>query len=261
MTDNARKRAARAYQKAHPGTPYLQALREVSNNGRRPLIAQLGRGVRGGDVTVSLECASNGGTGPHCLIVGSHRDDARTMLVHLATRLRLAQQEDDLRLIACTAVPLDQRAYHVALPDTDFTEYVDQLFDERNRMLHSLGCCDIDAARAEGHQIPTAVLLIEERDREWSNSESMTWWARTGRSVGINIVVATPAVVPAPSDPADQPPAGALQQGLASSSIDHALIKHARTAIFSLGGGQATLSTHTPGNKRVVLTDFTFEAA
>lgn len=261
MTDNARKRAARDYQKAHPGTPYLQARREVSKDARRPLVAGLGQDLAGGDITVNLEWAGYGGTGPHCVIFGQHQGDARIMMTHLAAGLRAGQRKGDLEIIACTTDALNSD-YAGAFSEAEpLTEHVDQVFGERCRTLKALGMPDVELARDAGHQLSTVMVLIEERDREWSSSEPLTRWGRTGRSLGINIVLATTTSELEPTtEVADRPAHETLQQLVASALTNRALINIAGTAIINLGDGRAALSTHVAGAKRAI-TDFTFEAA
>jgi hypothetical protein len=147
VTDNARKRAARAYQKAYLATPYTQVLREVSQDGRHPLAAQLGRDLTGGDVTVNMDWSSHGGAGPHCLIIGACGEDARTMMAYLATGLRAGQRQDGFELVACTAISPNVNCDNLFENPAVFTEHVDRLFDERYQALKSLGMQDVERAR------------------------------------------------------------------------------------------------------------------
>jgi hypothetical protein len=261
MTDNARKRAARDHQKAHPGTPYLQALREVSKEARQPLVARLGRDVDGEDITVNLDWQGYGGTGPHCVIFGQDQDDARFMMGHLAAGLRAGQTKGDLEVIACTTDASKVDCDSVFSEAGALTDHVDQVFDERCRTLKALEVQDVEVARDAGHQIPTIMVLLEELDREWSSSEPLTRWARAGRSLGISIVLATTTGEFEPTtDGADRSAHETLQQLVTSSLINRALLNIASTAILSLGDGRAALSTHVAGAKRS-FTDFTIEAA
>lgn len=260
MTDNARKRAAREYQKAHPGTPYLQARREVSKDARRPLVARLGRTVDGDDITINLEWAIYGGTGPHCVIFGEHQGDARIMMKHLAAGLRVGQRKGDLEIIACATDALNSDYADAVYEAGALTEHVNQVFDERCQTLKTLDMHDVQEARDAGHQIPTVMVLIEESDREWSSSRPLTLWARAGRSLGINIVLATTARALEPTtEGADRPAYEKLQEFVAYSLDNRGLVNFGGV-IISLGDGRAALRTHVAGGKRV-FTDFTFEAA
>jgi hypothetical protein len=275
MTDNARKRDARAFQKAHPGTPYTQALREVSKGKRRPLTAVLGQGLDGSTVSANLEWAIHGGAGPHCVIVGLPGDGARTMLSHLAAGLAAGQRPEDLELIVCANESLNINCDHLRLDPPALKRHVDQLFDDRFRTLRSLDCHDIEKARDAGHRMPTTMLIVDEhdpewwlpfwqRDREWSDSTQLARWARVGRSAGINIVLATSARVPAhkPSGP-DRAELVVLRRWMEDQLNNLALINLSSTTIFTYGEGRGTL--REPGYldavRSKVLTDFTLQSA
>ena len=92
MSDNeSRKRAAREFQAANPGTSYTRALRQVSHGRiRRPLTAVLGTGLDGQAVEVNLEWESRGGSGPHCVVVGDEVSSLLAVLAELADLLACA---------------------------------------------------------------------------------------------------------------------------------------------------------------------------
>jgi predicted AAA+ superfamily ATPase len=99
VADNeARKKAARDYQRRNPGTSYTKARRQVSPTDRRPLIATLGADDRGKPVHVNLDEQATGGCGPNCLIAGWPGTGKTTLLAAMAASLLHGQRQGDVEL-------------------------------------------------------------------------------------------------------------------------------------------------------------------
>ncbi|WP_151834963.1 hypothetical protein [Mycobacterium avium] len=262
-SNESRKRAARAFQAANPGTSYTRALRQVTHGQRRPLTAALGAGLDGARVSVNLEWESQGGSGPHCLIVG---DEVPSLMAVLAAGLAADQRPGDLELVLCaseaTRLPVEHRRFGAA----ELVGHVDELLVSRHEFLRSVDARDVADARQNGHQVPTTVVLIEDHDGNWSASEPLGRWVRIGRSSGVNLVVGAAAASPSISAD-DTSPARVLDR-LARAALagDAAFMNMTAATIFGLGDHRATLRTLGGWNpvRRVqeadALVDFTFTA-
>lgn len=257
MSDNeSRKRAARKFQAANPGTSYTRALRQVSHGRiRRPLTAVLGTGLDGRAVEVNLEWESRGGSGPHCVVVG---DEVSSLLAVLAAGLAAGQAPGDLELVLCAGEDVRLQVMHRRVDAGELAEIVDELLQSRYAFFRSIGVRDIEDARQHGHQVPTTVVLIEDRDGIWARSQELARWLRVGRSAGINLVVGTPIAPPtALTSAADMSPALVLERGVHTATLGNGLLASMTTAaIFNRGDGRGTLRTIERGRADHVLTDF-----
>lgn len=268
MSDNdARKRAARDFQAANPGTSYTRALRHVTDNQRRPLTAVLGTGLDGGTVSVNLEWASAGGSGPHCLVVGSAPEAVASLMAVLAAGLTAGQNRGDLELVRCADEGAQLGVEHRRVDPTDLVAHVDELLASRLQLLQSLDARDVEDARDKGHGVATTVVLIEDLDGNWARSDSLGRWLRVGRSAGINIVLGAAAELPGAASTSvdDMSPAQALDRLLHTAKVGGAVAANMSSAtLFSLSGGRGTLRTFgqwDPVRRRQapdVLLDFTF---
>lgn len=247
MSDNeARKRAARDFQAANPGTSYTRALRHVTGNQRRPLTAVLGTGLDGGTVSVNLEWANAGGSGPHCLVVGSPPEAVTSLMAVLAVGLAAGQNQGDLELLLCAGEGAQLGVEHRRVDPTALAGHVDELLAARIQLLQSLDARDVEDARAKGRRVATTVVLIEDLDGEWARSDSLARWLRVGRSAGINIVLGAPAALPGAASTSvdDMSPAQVLDRLLRTATVGGAVAANMSSAtLFSLGGGRGTLRT------------------
>lgn len=257
LSDNeSRKRAAREFQAANPGTSYTRALRQVSKERtRRPLTAVLGTGFDGRPVEVNLEWESRGGNGPHCVVIG---DEVSSLLTVLATGLAAGQAPGDLELVLCAGEDTQLQVTHRRVDADELTEILDELLQSRYEFFRSIGARDIEDARQHGHQVPTTVVLIEDRDGLWARSQGLARWLRVGRSVGINLVVGTPIAPPTvPTSVDATSPALALDRAVRTATLGNGLLPSMTTAeIFNRGEGHGTLRTSERGRAHHVLTDF-----
>lgn len=187
--NHARKEAARAYQSAHPGTSYTRALRLVTETYRQPLTALLGQARDGSAVKANLEWESNGGSGPHCTVVGTCDEDTRAMLQHLGSGLAAGQQAGDLELITSASAPFYLKAGHIHWDTAQLGDLLADHLGARHRMLAALECADVEAARQAGHRIPSTVVLIAEPPAEQVQSGQLERWTRVGRSAGVSLVL------------------------------------------------------------------------
>jgi hypothetical protein len=247
LSDNeARKRAARHFQAANPGTSYTRALRHVTDNQRRPLTAVLGTGLDGGTVSVNLEWASAGGSGPHCLVVGSTREDVASLMAVLAVGLTAGQNQGDLELVLFAGNDFQLDVQTRVRMDSGELDGLDRLFVDRPQLMRSIDVRDIEDARAKGYPLATTVVLIEDLDGAWARSDSLARWLRVGRSLGINIVLGTAAELPgmASTSVDDMSPAQVLDRLLRTATVGGAVASNMSSAtLFSLGGGRGTLRT------------------
>lgn len=268
MSDNeARKRAARDFQAANPGTSYTRALRQVAGKLRRPLTATLGTGLDGGAVSVNLEWPSRGGNGPHCMIVCSSNSAVSSLMAVLAAGLVAAQNKGDLELVLCSGQDVRLDVAHRRVDPSALAGHVDELLDARFQLLRSLDAVDIEDAREKGHQLATTVVLIEDLDGAWGRSDSLGRWLRVGRSAGINLAYGTASPPPgAASTSVDgMSPAQVLDRLLRTATVGGAVAVNMSSArLFSLGGGRGTLQAAGQWDpvRRLqapdVLVDFTF---
>lgn len=265
MSDNeSRKRAAREFQAANPGTSYTRALRQVSH-GRilRPLTAVFCTGLDGRAVEVNLEWESRGGSGPHCVVVG---DEVSSLLAVLAAGLAAGQAPGDLELVLCAGEDVQLQVTHRRVDAGELAAFVDELLQSRYEFFRSIGARDIEDARRHGHQVPTTVVLIEDSDGIWARSQELAHWLRVGRSAGFNLVVGTPIAPPtALTSAGDMSPALVLERVVHTATLGNGLLASMTTAaIFNRGDGRGTLRTRGrwDGVRRVqgpdVLTDFDF---
>lgn len=260
-SNESRKRAARAYQAANPGTSYTRALRQVTNGQRRPLTAPLGVGLDGARVSVNLEWESQGGSGPHCLIVGA---EVPLLMAVLAAGLAADQRPGDLELVLCASEGTRLAVEHRRLGAAELAGHVDELLVSRQEFLRSVEARDVVDAREKGHQVPTTVVLIEDHDGSWSASKALGRWVRIGRSSGVNLVLGAAAASPLISAD-DTSPAQVLDR-LARAALagDAAFMNMTTATIFGFGDRRATLRTLGRWNpvRRVqeadALIDFTF---
>lgn len=122
-SSNARKRAARDYQRQFPGTPYPVALRAVSHaqNSLQVVI-----GVAGGRPHwLGIEEVAHGGEGPHVAVVGSSTV-GRSRVIDLMTN-SLAERPP-------------HRGVEVLATLRGEIEHIDSLIDER---IHFLAQCGV----------------------------------------------------------------------------------------------------------------------
>lgn len=268
MSDNeARKRAARDFQAANPGTSYTRALRHVTGNKRRPLTAVLGTGLDGDTVSVNLEWAHAGGSGPHCLVVGSAPEAVASLMAVLAAGLTAGQDRGDLQLVLCAGEGTQLGVEHRRVDPNDLVGHVDELLAARLQLLQSLEARDVEDARDKGHRVATTVVLIEDLDGQWAHSDALGRWPRVGRSAGVNIVLGAAVGLPrgaASTSVDDTSPAQVLDRLLRAAKVGGAVAANMSSAtLFSLGGGRGTLRTlgqWDPVRRRQapdVLVDFT----
>lgn len=260
-SNESRKRAARAFQAANPGTSYTRALHQVTDGQRRPLTTRLGAGLDGASVSVNLEWPSQGGSGPHCLILGA---EVPALLTVLATGLAADQRPGDLELVLCASEATRLTAEHRRLGAAELVGDVDELLLSRQEFLRSVEARDVVDARENGHQVPTTVVLLEDHDGSWSTSKALGRWVRIGRSSGVNLVLGAAAASP-PISADDTSPARVLDR-LARAALagDAAFMNMTTATIFGLGDRRATL--RTPGRwnpvrnvqEPDVLVDFVF---
>lgn len=265
MSDNeSRKRAAREFQAANPGTSYTRALRQVSHGWiRRPLTAVLGTGLDGQAVEVNLEWESRGGSGPHCVVVG---DEVSSLLTVLAAGLAAGQAPSDLELVLCASEDVQLQVTHRRVDGGELAAFVDERLQSRYEFFRSIGARDIEDAREHGHQASTTVVLVEDRDGIWARSQELARWLRVSRSAGINLVVGTPIAPPTALTSADDmSPAWVLERVVHTATLGNGLLASMTTAaIFNRGDGRGTLRTRGRWDvvRRVqgpdVLTDFDF---
>lgn len=260
--NESRKRAARDFQAANPGMSYTRARRQVTH-GQRRLTALLGKSLDGANVTVDLEWASRGGSGPHCLIVGA---EVPALLAVLAAGLAAAQRPADLELVVCGSESTQLTVEHRRVDPIELVGLVDDVLASRRKFLCSIDVRDVVDAREHGHPVPTTVVLIEDHGGTWGTSEALSRWLRVGRSAGLNLVVGFPAAAPLPTAIDDTSPAQMLDRFLRATQANPAVVNMTTATIFSLGDRRATLRIFGRRNpdRRVrepdVLTDFTFTA-
>lgn len=266
MSDNeARERDAREFQAENPGTSYTRARRQVART-RRPLRAVLGTGLNGQTVAVDLEWASRGGSGPHCAIVGSQADAVGPLMAILASGLMSGQHRGDLELLLCAGDGVQIGVEHRRFEAEALANHVDELLNARSHALQSLDIRDVEDARAQGHRLPTTVVLIEDLDGAWARSREAGRWVRIGRSLGVNIVVGISAQPPAGSLVDDLSPAHVLERLARAAGMGADVLNNMSATIFSLGERRGTLRTigqWDPVRRRQapdVLADFTFTA-
>lgn len=260
MSDNeSRKRAAREFQAANPGTSYTRALRQVAKKRiRRPLTAVLGTGVDGRPVEVNLDWQIHGGNGPHCMVAG---DEVSSLLTVLATGLAAGQSPGDLELVVSAGEDTQAEAAHRRVGADELAAVVDELLASRCELFRSIDVPDIEDARDRGHQVPTTVVLIDDHDGIWARSESLARWLRVGRSVGIDIVVGTPIELSNAVTAADgMSPAEAFDRLVRAATRRNRLLDSMMSVtIVDRGQGRGTLRTYDRWG-RSVLTDFTLTA-
>jgi len=239
-SNDSRKRAARAFQAANPGTSYTRALRQVTSPQRRPLTARLGAGLDGASVSVNLEWASYGGSGPHCLIVGA---EVPALLTVLATGLSAAQRPGDLELVLCASEASQLTVDHRRLGATELVEHVREVLVSRIEFLRSVEAHDVAEAREHGHQVPTTVVLIEDHDDTWGKSKALHEWTQVGRSLGVNLVVGAPAASPSTLAEGTSPAQVLDHLTRAALAGDPVYTAMTEAWIYGLGDGRATLQT------------------
>lgn len=256
MSDNeSRKRAAREFQAANPGTSYTRALRQVAKRRiRRPLTAVLGTGLDGRPVEVNLDWPASGGSGPHCTLVG---EEVSPVLAVLATGLAEGQNPGDLELVVCAGENTQLQVAHRRVGVDELAAVVEDLLQSRYEFFRSIDALDIEDARHRGHQVATTVVLIEDHDGSWARSEELARWLRGGRATGINLVVGAPIPPPEVLPPADDtPPARMVERIVDTARLGSGLLASmTTTTIVNRGQGRATLRTSTRSGESV-LTDF-----
>lgn len=256
MSDNeSRKRAAREFQAANPGTSYTRALRQVAKGRiRRPLTAVLGTGLDGRTVEVNLDWQSRGGSGPHCVVAG---EEVSSLLTVLATGLAAGQSPGDLELVVCASSDTQLKVAHRRVGADGLAAVVNELLESRIEFFRSIDAIDIEDARGRGHQVPTTVVLIDDVDDIWARSEPLARWLRVGRSAGIDIVVGTPMPLPTAVTFTDATsPAEAFDRFLRAATRPNELLYSMATAmIVGRGEGRGTLHTSDRWG-RSVLADF-----
>ncbi|MEU0498018.1 hypothetical protein [Mycobacterium sp. NPDC006124] len=257
MSDNeSRKRAAREFQAANPGTSYTRALRQVAKKRiRRPLTAVLGTGVDGRPVEVNLDWLSDGGSGPHCMVAG---DEVSSLLTVLATGLAAGQSPGDLELVVCAGEDTRLDVVHRRVVADELADVVNELLASRIELFRSIDALDIKDACGRGHPVPTTVVLIDDHDGAWARSEALARWLRVGRSAGIDIVVGTPIAQPTAVTSADaMSPAVAFDRVVRAAVARNGLLASMASAtIVDRGQGHWTLRTSDRWGHSV-LTDFT----
>lgn len=193
--DHARKDAARKRQKS-TGEAYMRARREVMRH--RPLTVTVGVDEAGRPVRVNLEQASAGGSGPHCIIAGDG-SCGKTVLAQKICR-QLAAQQDAVEVIVNAGEALrefygegiaflagpygdrDRGALAMALTD---------LLTTRAGRLQQAQAPDIEAARAQGHRIREAVVILDDEALWRGDPDSelaVGRLLRLGRSLGIHLI-------------------------------------------------------------------------
>ncbi len=201
--DHARKDAARKRQKV-TGESYMRARREVMR--RRPLSFTVGVDNAGRPLRVNLEQPSAGGSGPHCIIAGNG-SCGKTTLAQKIGRQFAAQQDvevivyasEELResygegitFLAHSSGDRDRAALTTALND---------LLTSREGWLKQAQVPDIEAARAQGHRIRDAVVILDD-EQLWNVPESdlaVQRLVRLGRSLGIHVITLLKSPVPNP---------------------------------------------------------------
>ena len=258
LSDNeSRKRSAREFQAANPGTSYTRALRQVAKKKliRRPLTAVLGAGVHGRPVEVNLDWQIHGGSGPHCVVAG---DEVSSLLAVLATGLAAGQSPGDLELVVCAGENTQVEVAHRRVGADELAAVVDELLASRFEFFRSVDALDIEDARGRGHQVPTTVVLIDDHDGAWAASEALARWLRVGRSAGIDLVVGTPIALSNAVTSADATsPAEALDRLVRAATRRTGLLPSMASAtIVDRGQGHWTLRTSDRWGHSV-LTDFT----
>lgn len=198
-------------------------------------------------MTLNLEWEHNGGSGPHCLVVGKSDQDTQAMLQYVGSRLTASRTRSDLELInSCGEPPeIDNRQYYW---DADqLGDHVDQHLHNRHQLLRSLKCHDVEAAREAGHSIPTTVILIAATTPKPVDSGRLERWARAGRSAGISMIagVTSLSVTESPQDNAL-----GLLCAIERSSADHvglaAAANLSTSAIVHLGDNRGRLIVAGP---------------
>jgi hypothetical protein len=263
-SNESRKRAARDFQAANPGTSYTRARRLVARDKRRPLTAVLGTGIDGTPVRLNLEWQSRGGDGPHCAVSGPGGSGRAALLAALATGLFSGQNRGDCELVVSGCDDVLIGVQHTRV-DAGLSGRVNGLLEERYELLRSLGNRDIEEARAAGHQIPTIVVLIKAPVAGLQRGDdTLARLVRVGRAVGINVVLTTETELPGRLlVHEDMTPAQALTH-LLSAQLSGAVLANVTSMIYALGNGRGTL--RTPGRwdgshvRADTLTDFVFEA-
>lgn len=192
--DHARKDAARKRQKV-TGESYMRARREVMP--RRPLSCTVGVDNAGRPLRVNLEQPSAGGSGPHCIIAGNG-SCGKTTLAQKIGRQFAAQQDvevivnasEELRefygegitFLAHSSGDRDRAALTTALTD---------LLTSREGWLKQAQVPDIEAARAQGHRIRDAVVILDDEqlwNRDHDSELAVQRLVRLGRSLGIHVI-------------------------------------------------------------------------
>ncbi|WP_099020928.1 hypothetical protein [Mycolicibacterium palauense] len=260
MSDNeSRKRAAREFQAANPGTSYTRALRQVAKKRiRRPLTAVLGVGVGGRPVELNLDWQVHGGSGPHCTVAG---EQVSSLLAVLATGLAAGQSPGDLELMVCVDEDTQVTVAHRRVGAGELAAVVDELLASRFEFFRSVDALDIEDARGRGHQVPTTVVLIDDHDGALAGSEVLARWLRVGRSAGIDLVVGMPIARPNAVTSTDgMSPAEAFDRLVRAATRRNRLLDSMASAtVVDRGQGHWMLRTSDRWG-RSVLTDFTLGA-
>ncbi len=262
---------ARRYQAAHPGVSYTRAKRITQatanpRSDRRPLEAWFA-GVDGCQTRVSFEWLDRLGSdpvrgigrGPHALLVGA---GAASLLPALADALAAGQDEHDIEIVYSTAEPPTYRieSQHIEVAHRDLADHVAERLAARSELLRQMGALDIEDLRTAGTRLPTVVVLIERPEE--SLIPQLVHWARVGRCLGVDFVVAGESAADAVAAKLDDeaysatlgeagpPMARLLLSGMFPLVMSVPAVGRAALLCDSRGAASAAARVYTPGEAR-----------
>ncbi len=198
--DNARKDAARKRQK-RTGEPYMRARREVMR--RQPLTVTVGVDDAGRPVRVNLDQVSAGGSGPHCLIAGAGSSGKTVLAQQICRQLVAKRHATEVIVSAADSLRKFYGDGVAFLPagggPSVIVAALNDLVATREARLRQAQAADIDIARARGHQMQDAVVILDDEELWKGHHDSelaVERLIRVGRSVGIHMitVLTDPAV-------------------------------------------------------------------
>ena len=195
-SNNALKKAAKLYQDQHPGIPYPQARRIVSQLADfHPLTATISAQPDGTLLRLNLEESALLGVGPHCGITGQAGAGKTHLLAVMGRSLLKAPPTRGVEM-AYFGDDEDSYALFDGVAQThglaELADYLDDLLAGRDDRLRKLG--QPDWRRAAAH--PAVVVMID--DLPWPSKEASAVEAalRVGRALDVHLIVATQEATP-----------------------------------------------------------------
>lgn len=194
-SNEARKKAAKLYQKEHPGISYPEALRIVSREHVAPLAAVVSSNTKGKFVRCNLEEAALGGDGPHCGIAGATGSGKTNLLAAMAGSILQSPPTRGVEIVYVTdrsVHPQFSGVTDTVVAHADLKSYLVDLLGSREEQLRERGWLH---NRGEGADpLPAVVVMVDDppwarRNRECSTDIPAGPALRTGRTLDVHLVV------------------------------------------------------------------------